>query len=226
MSTRRTILSAAAAAICTALCVSAAHADKMIFKDVLKPNGQTRGEAAKTTDLMSCGMSKNRAVKVVLPVFEKCMAGKGWAFDHLQRNTPRPRYGTRVNFIDVQGDATQHERSNAVFAADSRTCVAGYRDQASKIYKQCMAAHGWQYMYTQHAPVRHYWAVAPYESGYPQWGSSGSSSGANLDDEMRHIDESNAATQAASDAINASIAATNAQQAADQIQQSNIINNQ
>jgi hypothetical protein len=151
------------------------------------------------------------------------MAGKGWAFDHYQPDpASRPRYGTNVNFTDTRGDANAHPRGNAALQADSRACKAGHRDEESKAFKQCMASHGWQFIYAQHAPRPHL-PAAP-EGSYAGWGTPSSSSTSNLDDEARRNDESRAATQAASDAINAANASVAAQQAADQIQQNNIIN--
>jgi len=223
MSRQRTILAAATAAICTALCASAAHADTAVFRDVLKPNGHARSRAEKLADGATCGMSPKHGISVIMPVFNKCMAAKGWVFDHFQPDPKaRPRSGTNVNFDDARGDANQHPRGNAALQADTRACRAGHRDLESKVFKQCIAAHGWEYMYSQRAPVRHY-APAPRPGWYPQWDDSPSPDYSSVDDAARRTDESNAATQAASDAMNASIAATNAQQAADQIQQNNLI---
>ena len=216
----------AAAAVSTALCISAAHAasSKAVFRDVLKPNGQARSESQKFADATACGMSAGHQVRVIMPVFERCMAGKGWAFDHYQANpSSRPRYGTNVNFIDTRGDANAHPRGNVALQADSRTCKAGYRDEESGAFKQCMAGHGWQFMYAQYGQRPHV-SAAPQPGWLTQWGTSSPSSTSNLDDEARRNDEARAATQAASDAINAANASVAAQQAADQIQQNNIIN--
>ena len=155
MSTQPTIRTAAAATILAALSVSVAHADAAVFHDVLKPNGHTRSQAAKAADGANCGMVKGRGLTVMLPVFVKCMAAKGWAFDHVRPDPKtRPRSGTNVDFTDTRGDANQHPRSNGVLQADTRTCRAGYRSAESKVFKQCMAAHGWEYLYSQRAPVR------------------------------------------------------------------------
>ena len=216
----------AAGAISTALCVSAAHAasSSAVFRDVLKPNGQARNTAEKFADGAACGMSAGHQIRVIMPVFKQCMAGKGWAFDHYRPDpSSRPRVGTNVNFTDTRGDANGHPRGNAALQADSRTCKAGYRDEESTSFKQCLAAHGWQFMYAQYAPRPHV-QTAPQAGSWAHWGGSSSSSNSNLDDEARRNDEARAATQAASDAINASNAAVAAQQAADQIQQNNIIN--
>ncbi len=227
MSHQQTKLAAAAAtaAIFTALSVSAADAGAAaVFRDVLKPNGHARSQAAKAADGAGCGMVKGRGLTVIMPVFEKCMAAKGWAFDHVRPDPKaRPRSGTEVNFTDTRGDANQHPRGNAALQSDTRACKAGRRGLESKIFKQCMAAHGWQYLYAQRAPVRYHVPAAPPQGWYAQWGNSSPSS-SSIDDDMRRIDQSNRDTQAASDAMNASIAATNAQQAADQVQQSVIQN--
>ncbi|MBV8836135.1 MAG: hypothetical protein JO000_06335 [Alphaproteobacteria bacterium] len=224
MSRQQTIRAAAAAVIFTALSFGTAHAATVVFRDALKPNGHTRSQAAKSADAATCGMVPKRGISVILPVFEKCMAEKGWAFDHIRPHPKqRPRSGTNVNFTDVRGDANQHSRSGAVLQADARTRKAGHLDLESKRFKECMAAHGWQYLFAQRAPVRYRWAW-PAEGWYSQWSNSSSSPGTSLEDDMRRIDESNAATQAASDAMNASIAASNAQQAADHALQNAIQN--
>jgi len=216
----------AAAAVCAALCVGAAHAasSTAIFRDVLKPNGQACSKSEKFADAAACGISAGHQIRVIMPVFQQCMAGQGWAFDHYQADpSSRPRYGTNVNFTDTRSDANAHPRGNAALQADSRTCKAGYRDEESSAFKQCMAGHGWQFMYAQYGQRPHV-STAPQPGWSTQWGTSSPSSTSNLDDEARRNDEARAATQAASDAINASNASVAAQQAADQIQQNNIIN--
>jgi hypothetical protein len=227
MSNSRNIQRAvAAAAVCTALCISAAHAasSTAVFRDVLKPNGQARSKSEKFADAAACGMSASHQIRVIMSVFEQCMAGKGWAFDHYRPDpSSRPRYGTNVNFTDTRGDANAHPRGNAALQADARTCKAGYRDEESGQFKQCMAAHGWQFMYAQYGR-RPRMPMAPEAGWRAQWGTSSPSPASNLDDEARRNDEARAATQAASDAINAANASVAAQQAADQVQQNNIIN--
>lgn len=216
----------AAAAVGTAFVVSAAHAanPKASFRDVLMPNGHTRSAVEKFADGAACGMSPGHHISVIMPVFEQCMAGKGWAFDHYQPDpSSRPRYGTNVNFTDTRGDANSRPRGNAALQVDTRACKAGHLDEESWPFKQCMAAHGWQFMFAQSAPARPV-RTAPQPGGWAQWGTSSPSSTSNLDDEARRNDEARAATQAASDAINAANASVAAQQAADQIQQNNIIN--
>lgn len=213
-----------AVALCTALSAGAAHAATAVFTDMLKPNGHVRSQAQKRADGLACGLGA-----VIMPVLEKCMRGKGWAFDHYRPNpSERPRRGTTVNFTDTRGDGNLHPRGDAALHADARACKAGRRDQESKVYKQCMAAHGWQFMYAQRAPQPR--VAAPQESWSPwgtaSWGTSSPSSSSSLDDEARRNDQSRADTQAAMDAINASNAAVAAQQAADQQQQINIINQQ
>lgn len=212
----------AAAALCTALSAGAAHAATAVFTDMLKPNGHVRSQAQKRADGLACGLGA-----VIMPVLEKCMRGKGWAFDHFRPNpSERPRQGTLTSYTDTHGDANGHPRGTAALHADSRACKAGHRGEASKRFKQCLAAHGWQFMYAQRAPQRR---IAAPQEGWPTWGSSSwgtssPSSSSSLDDEARRNDQSRADTQAAMDAINASNAAVAAQQAADQIQQNNIIN--
>jgi len=223
MSSARTIRgSIAAATLCATFSVGAAHAASAVFVDVLKPNGHARSKAEKFADGRACGMSEGHGITVIMPVFEACMRRKGWAFDHYQPDPKsRPRHGTNVNFTDTRGDANAHPRGNTALQADSRACGADRRDSESKPFLQCMAAHGWQYIYSQRAPRQ--LAAQPERSRSWQWGTSSSSSPSN-DDEARRNDEARAATQAASDAINAANASVAAQQAADQQQQINIIN--
>jgi len=81
MSNPRIILrTIAAAAVGTAVVVSTAQAanTKASFRDVLQPNGQTRSTAEKFADGAACGMSPRHHIRVIMPVFEQCMASKGW----------------------------------------------------------------------------------------------------------------------------------------------------
>ena len=132
MSNPRIILrTIAAAAVGTAVVVSTAQAanTKASFRDVLQPNGQTRSTAEKFADGAACGMSPGHHIRVIMPVFEQCMAGKGWAFDHYQPDpSSRPRSGTTVNFTDTRGDANSRPRGNAALQADTRACKAGHLD--------------------------------------------------------------------------------------------------
>lgn len=221
MSTARTIqFTIPAATLLAALLAGAAHADTAVFRDVLKPNGHARSQAAKLADGKSCGASADGGVRIIMPVFEKCMRGKGWVLDHY-RAASRPRRGTNVAFTDTRGDGNAHPRGNAALQADSRACKPGHRDEESRGFKRCMAAHGWQFLYAQRAPRPR--PAAPAEAGW-SWGTASSSSSSDLDDEARRNDEARAATQAGIDAINAANASAAAQQAADQQQQINIIN--
>jgi hypothetical protein len=210
----------AAAAVGTALCVGAAHAsDTAVFRDVLKPNGHTRAKSVKFADARACGLSADRGIRVIMPVFEQCLRAKGWALDHYQPDpSARPRSGTVVAYTDTRGDADAHPRGDAALQAATGACKARSRDQQSAHFRQCMGANGWQYKYAQHAPRQN--RPAPQQG----WSASSPSYSATIDDDVRHNEDAAAATQAASDAINASNAAVAAQQAADQLQQNNIIN--
>ena len=180
---------------------------------MLKPNGQARSAREKFTDAAACGMSAGHQIRVIMPVFEQCMEGKGWAFDRYQADpSSQPRNGTNVNFTDTRGDANSRPRGNAALQANSRACKAGYLDEESAPFKQGMAADGWQFMYAQYAPGSRLRAV-PEAGSWAHWGGSSSSSTSSLDDDARRNDEARAATQAASDAINASNASVAAQQA-------------
>ena len=140
MSNPRIILrTIAAAAVGTAVVVSTAQAanTKASFRDVLQPNGQTRSTAEKFADGAACGMSPGHHIRVIMPVFEQCMAGKGWAFDHYQPDpSSRPRSGTTVNFTDTRGDANSRPRGNGALQADTRACKAGHLDEESWPFKR------------------------------------------------------------------------------------------
>jgi hypothetical protein len=205
---RRTIL---ATAILTALSLQAAAADDIAyFKDVLNPGGHARTMAAKVADARACGAS-GRRITVLMPAFENCMSGRGWALDHYGPDPAeaRPR-NTAVNFTDVKGDARHQPRGNAALQADTKACAAAGRDVESAGFKSCMSGRGWQFAFTQRAP-----APAPAQSDWA-WSNSGSgsSSGANNDDFVRGNQDSNASNQAISDAIDAASAATAASDAA------------
>jgi hypothetical protein len=198
---RRTM---AAATVLTALSLNAAHADDIAyFKDVQKPGGHVRSMAAKFADARACGVSGG-VITGLMPAFQKCMSGRGWALDHYgpDPSTPRPR-NTAVNFTDVKGDARQQPRSNAVLQADTRACGVGGKDVESASFKACMAGRGWQFAFTQRAP-------APAPTSTWAWSNPGSeaSSGANNDDLVRGNEDSNASNQAISDAVNAASQAT------------------
>jgi len=188
----------AAAAFCAVLSAGAAHADSAVFVDVLKPNGHARSKAAKLTDGRACGVSADHTIRVIMPVFEACMRRKGWAFDHYRPDpSSRPRHGTNLNYTDTRGDENAHPRGNAALQADTRACGAGHGDEESPRFKQCMSAHGWQFIYAQRAPRSH--LAAPAEGSWSMpWGSSSSSSSnddqARRDDEARRNDEARAAT--------------------------------
>jgi hypothetical protein len=214
MPVRQTLLNTLATTIaCAVLTLSAAHADTAVFKDVLKPHGHVRSKAEKLADAASCGMSEGQEINVIMPVFEKCMRAKGWAFDHyIPDPSSTPNSGTNVNFTDTRGDGNAHPRADAALRADSRACKVGDRDEESRPFKQCMATHGWQFIYAQHAPRSTTSASREDSSGWQSGSSSSSSS--DIDDQVRHDDESRAETQAGVDAINAAIQETNDMNAA------------
>ena len=206
----------AAAALGVALCVSAARAnDTAVFRDVLKPHGQERSASEKLADGHACGTSAGGTIQVIMLVFEKCMRRKGWALDHyIPAPAARPAYGTNVAYTDTRGNGHAQPRGDAALQADSQACRAGGRDEESAGFTRCMAARGWRYMYAQHAPAR----------PASRWAGSSAPSSANLDDDVRHIDEQNRILQESSDALAAASAASvAAQQAADQ-QMQNAIN--
>jgi hypothetical protein len=201
---RRTL---AASAILIALSLNAASAaDVAHFKDVLKPGGHTRSMAAKLADGRACGVSGGYITKL-MPAFETCMSGRGWALDHYGADpaSPRPR-DAAVNFTDVKGDAKHHPRGNAALQADTRACATGGKDVESASFKSCMSGRGWQFAFTQRAPAR---MQTQTQSNWA-WSnsSSDSSSGANNDDFVRGNEDSNASNQAISDAVNAASQAT------------------
>lgn len=147
----------AAAALGTALLAGHAQAnDKAHFTDVLKPDGHQRGKSEEMVDAQGCG-AVGPTIRTTLPVFEKCMRGKGWVLDSYQPDTTtRPVSGTLESYTDIRGDGTDHPRSDATLQADTRLCQAR---AGEKGFKQCMAGHGWKFLYAQQAPVQQH--VAP-----------------------------------------------------------------
>jgi hypothetical protein len=196
---RRTL---AATAILMALSLNAASAaDIAFFKDVLNPGGHARSMAAKLADGRACGVSGGY-ITGLMPAFEKCMNGRGWALDHYGPDPSSPRPGdTAVNFTDRKGDAKHQPRDNAALQTDTRACSAGGKDLESASFKACMSARGWQFAFTQRAP-------APPPSAWAWSNSGAAASGANNDDFVRGNADSNASNQAISDAINAASQAT------------------
>jgi hypothetical protein len=199
-----------AAAVLTTLSLNAARADDIAyFKDVQKPGGHVRSMAVKLADARACGVSGG-VITGLIPAFQTCMSGRGWALDHYgpDPSTPRPR-DTAVNFTDVKGDARQQPRSNTALQADTRACDTGGKDVESASFKSCMAGRGWQFAFTQRAPAPARIQNAQIQSTWA-WGnaSSEASSGANNDDFVRGNADSNASNQAISDAVNAASQAT------------------
>jgi hypothetical protein len=207
-------------AVCAAVS-GAAHAnDKVTFRDVLKPHGHARSSSEKLADGVACGTTADAAhtLTTILPVFEKCMRGKGWA---LARYTPdpasRPSSGSLEVYTDTKGDGSAHPRDDAALHADTRACERGGKASVNR----CLAGRGWRFQYARYAPP------APRVKAQPQWGwSSGppSSSSTERDDDIRRTDEFNRMMQEQSDQMVATQNAVNAQQAQDQIMQ-NAINN-
>jgi hypothetical protein len=144
---------AAAAFVCAALSISAAHAnDRVTFRDVLKPNGHERSKAEKIADGDACGTSgPEHTVNVIMPVFEKCMQAKGWALDHYTADPAVHVHGTLTGYTDTKGDAEGHPRYDDEFHADERAC----KKHKSPDVEQCLKDSGWERIYTKHGPVAH-----------------------------------------------------------------------
>jgi len=143
----------AAAALCAAFSVTAAHANATVtFKD-LKPNGHARSKSEKLADGRACGTTSgpSHTLRVTLPVFEKCMRAKGWVLDHYAPDPAVPVHGKLEDYTDTKGDSRGHPRGTAALHADDRACKA----RASGSMKQCLAARGWQLMATRHGPAPH-----------------------------------------------------------------------
>ena len=142
----------AAAALCAAFSISAAQANPTVtFKD-LKPNGHARSKSEKLADGDACGASGPRhTINVTMPVFEKCMRAKGWVLDHYGPDRSKAVHGTLESYTNTKGDAQGHPRGTAALHAAERACKA----HRSGSIKQCLAARGWQLIYTQHGPAPH-----------------------------------------------------------------------
>jgi hypothetical protein len=203
----------AAGIACAVVTLNTAHAnDTAVFRDALKPHGKERSLAQKYADGYACGATGPNRTVPFMPSFEKCMSGKGWVLDHYASNEIPAPGGTTVHYVDIKGDGHDHERGDAALQADTRACKA----TAGKNIEACLANHGWKYTLTKYGqPLArsHIIVSSPRSSSW--WSSSsGSPSSNNLDDDIRHIDEMNRTIQAASDAINAGIQATNDMNAA------------
>jgi hypothetical protein len=156
MSRYRTIhCTVAAAALGASLFAGHAHADaKAHFTDVLKPHGHQRGRAEEIVDAQACGASRT-TINTILPVFQKCMWGKGWVLDRLEPDPEsRPDRGTLSSYSDIRGDGTGHQRSDAALDSDTRLCEARVGDDGSARFRQCMAGRGWKFLFAQHAPAQ------------------------------------------------------------------------
>ena len=116
-----------------------------------------------------------------------------------------------------------HARTPTAVQASLNYCShqTGGQRKTAPAFQQCMATRGYQLASTLRAAAAQQRVVTPARS-QGQWGgwefggsSSSSSSASNLDDEVRHIDEMNRQQQQQDlDAMNATIQATNAAQAA------------
>jgi hypothetical protein len=202
-----------AAAVLTALSLNTASAnDAAYFKDVRKPGGHARSMAAKLADGRACGVSGD-TITALMPAFQACMSSRGWALDHYgpDPSTPRPR-ATTVNYTDVKGDAKQQPRGDAALQADTRTCDAGGKDLESASVKSCMAGRGWQFTFTQRAPVRAAKPVAGTNWASTNWAWTNSGSEAASSSVFDSLAQTNAAiaqgSQDSEDAMNAGIQAT------------------
>ena len=121
--------------------------------------------------------------------------------------------------------ATAHARTTTAMQVSLNYCShqTGGQSRTASAFQQCMATRGYQLASTLRAAAAQPRVVTPART-QGQWGgwefgssSSSSSPASNLDDEVRHIDEMNRQQQQQNlDAMNATIQATNAQQAAAQ----------
>jgi hypothetical protein len=206
-----------AAAILLVLSLQTASAnDAAYFKDVLKPAGHVRSTAAKFADGRACGVSGD-TITVLMPAFQKCMSGRGWALDHYgpDPSSPRP-LANIVNFTDVKGDAAQKPRGTAALQSDTQACDAGAKDPESAAFKNCMAGRGWQFAFTQRAPAP---KAVPVPSAWA-WsnGGSGSSPSSTVDDVARINADIDQGSEDSAAAMNAGIQATTAADAASDAQ--------
>ncbi|MGC1778302.1 MAG: hypothetical protein WBB34_10170 [Xanthobacteraceae bacterium] len=216
---RRTV---AAAAILMALSLQAASAnDVAYFKDVAKPGGHARSMTAKLADGRACGVSGD-TITVLMPAFQKCMSGRGWALDHYgpDPSQPRPR-ATTVNFTDMKGDAKQQPRGATALQSATRACNASAKDPESAVFKTCMAGRGWQFTFTQRAPAPA--AARATATSWPNgwaWSNSGpASSPSSTIDDLAQINADIAqGSQDSADAMNAGIQATTQADAASDAQ--------
>jgi len=168
MSGSRKMWCAAAAVVLGAgLLAGRAQADDTAhFTDVLKSHGYRRGGSEAIADGQACGAS-GAEIRTIMPVFEQCMRGKGWVLDRYQPDPPsRPVSGTLESYTDIHGDGTGHPRDDAALQSDTQLCRTRVGDDGSALFKQCMAGHGWKFLYTQHAPAQpHFTGQRGFASG-------------------------------------------------------------
>jgi hypothetical protein len=63
--------------------MSSAMADTWVFKDVLRPGGQSRSLKEKLADAHKCGAVGSSFSDAVLPNMKPCMSTHGWTLDHV-----------------------------------------------------------------------------------------------------------------------------------------------
>ena len=144
---KRAYLAVAAA---LAAFVSAAQAETMVFRDVLRPHGAERGSAERLADGRACGMAADRTIANLAP-FQKCMKARGWVADHMQVDPSDP---SGIGYVDMRPQPNGTPRSDAEREAAYNACnPGGRRDPRSASMKACMLAKGWQFSYDKPSAV-------------------------------------------------------------------------
>jgi hypothetical protein len=152
---RRSLMTAAMLSALTLAGVSGALAESNVYKDIRKPNGHDRTSAIKLADSRACGASKQRDLPPDIAGFNACMYAHGWALDHVIPDPPLARDGNDHDFYD---NVAKKARGDAALSVDTRFCISKFGApkngaETSSAFKQCMLGRGWQYSYTQRAPV-------------------------------------------------------------------------
>ena len=121
-----------------------------MFKDVLRPQGHERSAAVRHADGRACGVSANLDMPNNLPAFERCMAARGWRFDHVA-TTPSPSERPvsvpgGLNGVYTYNDAAPGPaRGESEEQAATLVCDGGVSPRiGAASFNACMAARGWR----------------------------------------------------------------------------------
>ena len=91
--------------------MQAASADTQVFRDVLRPGGHDRSQAAKFADGRKCGLTRQHTFTDSAS-FQPCMEARGWVLDHVIPDPPAaPDQSAR--FIDPDNGMSCYDQGGA-----------------------------------------------------------------------------------------------------------------